>query len=84
MICLPLKGEKEESTCEGDSGGPLTVFNKYNGRAYLVGIVSVGGPCIKKPKEPRAPTKTTYVYAVMDWIQKEFSDSELMKCYPKV
>ena len=79
-----FKGEKEEATCLGDSGGPLFLDDKYSGVSTLIGIISTGGDCVKIPGKLRLPTITTYVYSVMDWIKKlDKGVDEIFKCKKK-
>ena len=79
-----FKGEKEEATCLGDSGGPLFLDDKYSGVSHLIGIISVGCDCVKIPGKLRLPTITTYVYSVMDWIKKlDKGVNEIIKCKKK-
>ena len=79
-----FKGEKEEATCIGDSGGPLFLDDKYSGVSTLIGIISTGGDCVKIPGKLRLPTITTYVYSVMDWIKKlDKGVNEIFKCKKK-
>ena len=76
-----FKGEKEESTCVGDSGGPLFIEDKYTKVSHLIGIISMGGECKKDRGVKRLPTINTYVYSVMDWIKKiDKGINEISKC----
>lgn len=60
VICAALKGQ---STCRGDSGGPLTITNQ----SVLVGIISWGK---KRCSGDGQPGVYTSVVAYADWIQQ--------------
>ncbi|XP_054160889.1 serine proteinase stubble-like [Oppia nitens] len=53
-----------KDSCEGDSGGPLAVRNRDDGRWTLAGIVSNGIKCA----EPNLPGIYTRVSEYVDWI----------------
>ncbi len=61
VICAARKGQ---STCRGDSGGPLTLTN---GAPKLVGIISWGKARCNGDGQPGVYTS---VVAYADWIQK--------------
>jgi hypothetical protein len=61
VICAALKGQ---STCRGDSGGPLTLTNKD---PVLVGVISWGK---KRCSGDGQPGVYTSVVAYADWIQQ--------------
>ncbi|CAB3244129.1 unnamed protein product [Arctia plantaginis] len=57
-------GENGRGSCDGDSGGPLTVI--HNHRSILVGVVSFGH---SDGCEARRPSVFTRVSAYIGWIQ---------------
>jgi len=64
MICAGFEKGGIDS-CEGDSGGPL--ITEFNGRRYLIGIVSWGYSCGIK----NSPGVYTNVQEFMGWINDE-------------
>lgn len=64
FVCAGIsKGGKD--SCEGDSGGPLTMIDN-DGRSYLIGIISWGIGCAL-PSQPGVYTRIT---AFSDWINE--------------
>lgn len=63
IICTISPGK---GSCEGDSGGPLTVFSASNGRSIQVGIVSYGVGCAR----PQEPAQYTRVHGYINWIRQ--------------
>ncbi|KAL5278063.1 hypothetical protein ACFFRR_002984 [Megaselia abdita] len=64
---LCCKGKDGESTCSGDSGGPLADVNYSNNRNRLIGLVSFGkGSC-----EGKNPSGFTKVAAYLDWLSEQ-------------
>ncbi|XP_059142338.1 uncharacterized protein LOC131929969 [Physella acuta] len=61
FICLDT--EPGQSTCSGDSGGPLLC--KENGKYYVVGVTAAGFYC----DNGELPPYTESVYAYLDWIK---------------
>ncbi|XP_049839628.1 brachyurin-like [Schistocerca gregaria] len=61
---LCAQGDKNRSTCNGDSGGPLTVA--YNGGHILVGVVSFGSV---RGCERGVPVAFSRVTRYLTWIQ---------------
>lgn len=65
QICTVYSMQVGESTCEGDSGGPL--FHTATGTTYLVGITSFGSD---RGCDADVPSAYTRVSAFRDWIQR--------------
>lgn len=64
---LCCKGRDGESTCSGDSGGPLADLGYSGNRNRLIGLVSVGkGSC-----EGKNPSGFTKVAPYVDWINEQ-------------
>ncbi|XP_049767891.1 brachyurin-like [Schistocerca cancellata] len=61
---LCAQGDKNRSTCNGDSGGPLTV--DHNGGHILVGVVSFGSV---RGCEQGIPVAFTRVTSYLTWIE---------------
>lgn len=67
---LCCKGRDGESTCSGDSGGPLADLNYSKDRNRLIGLVSFGkGSC-----EGRNPSGFTKVAAYIDFINEQMEE----------
>ncbi|XP_065582909.1 venom protease-like isoform X2 [Artemia franciscana] len=64
-ICARAPGK---DSCDGDSGGPLTVFDSKTGLNYLIGLVSFGlrNRCADK----KFPGVYTRITSYMDWIEE--------------
>ena len=58
-ICL--EGNREKTSCFGDSGGPIVTTNEKTGTHVLVGITSYGRKC-------ENVSVLTRVVAYLDWI----------------
>ena len=68
VICAGLAAGGKDS-CEGDSGGPLTVFDQDRRAWVLVGIVSNGIRC----GEPNLPGIYTRLSKYLQWINSVVS-----------
>lgn len=66
QICTVYQNQVGESTCEGDSGGPLS-YDDASGTTYLVGITSFGSD---RGCDADVPSAYTRVSAYRDWIQR--------------
>lgn len=51
-FCFANNGRPQGDSCRGDSGGPVLCLNDAK-RWQVVGVVSQGPPCYKRPQEPR-------------------------------
>lgn len=51
-------------SCEGDSGGPIQIVQKYSTVATIVAVVSFGGTCGSS-----LPSINTRVAYYLDWIE---------------
>ena len=71
QICTVYSTEVGQSTCEGDSGGPLTVQGP-NGNVVLVGITSYGSD---RGCDADVPSVYTRVSEYQDWIQRIMSNN---------
>ncbi|XP_077485203.1 transmembrane protease serine 9-like [Amblyomma americanum] len=60
----------ESDACQGDSGGPLLL--PYEGRYYVVGIISWGKGCAI----PGFPGVYTRVSAYLDWLRNELGAAQ--------
>ncbi|XP_050428609.1 trypsin-1-like isoform X2 [Adelges cooleyi] len=67
MVCAGMRDEGK-STCNGDSGGPLTVSN--GSVHHLVGITSFGKTGCRSP-----PSVYTRVSKYLDWIKANTKDA---------
>lgn len=65
QICTVYSSRVGESTCEGDSGGPLSWVDP-SGTTYLVGITSFGSD---RGCDADVPSAYARVSAYRDWIQ---------------
>ncbi|XP_046609889.1 venom serine protease 34-like [Neodiprion virginianus] len=66
QICTYTPGK---DACQFDSGGPLLWQNEYNGRLFLIGIISFGELCADKK-----PAVNTRMGAYLDWILSNTPD----------
>lgn len=66
QICTVYLSQVGESTCEGDSGGPLS-YADASGTTHLVGITSFGSD---RGCDADVPSAYTRVSAYRDWIQR--------------
>lgn len=64
-FCVYDTSQTGQSTCGGDSGGPLAAFNSIEERYYLAGMVSRGVRCGTEGY----PSMATDVSQYHDWIQ---------------
>ena len=64
MICAGYE-EGDKDSCKGDSGGPMTQFDK-NDQATVIGVVSWGLGCASEGK-PGVYTKVAFF---ADWIEE--------------
>lgn len=63
VVCAGLASGGKDS-CEGDSGGPLTIYDHKRRAWLLVGIVSNGIRCA----EPNLPGVYTRISSFLPWI----------------
>lgn len=61
-------GRNRESSCKGDSGGPLII---YDGRPRLIGVVNAGRAC----GQAGEPSRFTRVHAAREWIDRTMQSS---------
>ncbi|XP_028135375.1 venom protease-like [Diabrotica virgifera virgifera] len=80
MICV--KGEVGEDTCQGNSGGPLQVKNRYKDVLdtgfTIIGITSFDKSCGDN-KSPAVYTRVSYY---LDWIESIVWPNEYQNAHP--
>ncbi|XP_037040779.1 trypsin-7-like [Bradysia coprophila] len=64
MICAIDQRKSKSTICRGDSGGPVTIIDRFWKDPVLVGVVSYGDDCI-----PANPAIFSFIPAFRGWIK---------------